>query len=348
MKKTVALGLFSGGLDSILACRVVARQGIRVIALKFVTPFFDYELLEKEAAYQAEMKAKYGLEVVLVDLSDGYLELLRHPRHGFGKNFNPCIDCKVLMLTRARELMEQFQASFLITGEVMGQRPMSQRKDTLRVIEREAGCTGVLLRPLSAKLLPPTKAEEEGLVDRRQLYGFSGRGRKPQIALAKELGISEYPNPAGGCILTDRNLGRRIEQYYAGAYPTGERPLSVDDIQLLLTGRQFFLFGKYWLIVGRNETENLRIASFYRSGDWLLEMLVHPGPTALLRYAETQVEPEEQEAVIHAAAGLIVYYGKKVDGEKRPAMVTITTGQDKTQQTFEPASAEDFAHWQIE
>ena len=192
--------------------RVVAAQGIKVVALKFVTPFFDYDLLANKEAYVAEVKHKYGLDVELVNLSEGYLDLLRNPAHGFGKNFNPCIDCKILMLTRARELMAHYNASFLVTGEVMGQRPMSQRKDTLRLIERDAGCTGLLLRPLSAKLLAPTRAEQEGFVDREQLFGFSGRGRKPQIELAKAFGIKEYPNPAGGCILTDCNLGGRIEK----------------------------------------------------------------------------------------------------------------------------------------
>ncbi|MBU4393918.1 MAG: thiamine biosynthesis protein, partial [Proteobacteria bacterium] len=164
MSQITALALFSGGLDSILACRVVAAQGIRVVAVKFVTPFFDYELLASRDAYQEEVFKKYGIEVLIEDLSDGYLDLLHNPQHGFGKNFNPCIDCKILMITRARAMMTSLGASFLVTGEVLGQRPMSQRRDTLQVIERDSGAQRSLLRPLSARLLPETEAEAQGWI----------------------------------------------------------------------------------------------------------------------------------------------------------------------------------------
>ena len=348
MKQTTALGLFSGGLDSILACRVIAEQGIKVVALKFVTPFFDYGLLENKEAYVAEVERKYGITVELVNLSEGYLDLLRNPAHGFGKNFNPCIDCKILMLTRARELMAHYNASFLVTGEVMGQRPMSQRRDTLRLIERDAGCTGLLLRPLSAKLLEPTKAEQEGLVDREQLFGFSGRGRKPQIELAKAFGIKEYPNPAGGCILTDCNLGGRIEKYYSGAYTPDSQDISVDDVNLLLTGRQFLLFDKYWLVVGRDEKENNRVASYWRTGDWLFEMTTHPGPTALLRFADSQIEEHDREDVVNAAAGIAVSYSKKVDGKAIPVEVTVTTGKGRVSQVYKPLAQSVLQSWRIE
>lgn len=348
MKQTVALGLFSGGLDSILACRVIAAQGIKVVALKFVTPFFDYDLLAKKDEYTAEVERKYGLHVELVNLSEGYLDLLRNPTHGFGKNFNPCIDCKILMLTRARELMARYNASFLVTGEVVGQRPMSQRRDTLRVIERDAGCAGILLRPLSAKLLAPTRAEQEGLVDREQLYGFSGRGRKPQMALAKALGIKDYPNAAGGCMLTDCNLGGRIEKYYAGAYTPDSQDISVDDVNLLLVGRQFLLFDKFWLVVGRDEKENDRIASYWRPGDWLFEMTTHPGPTALLRLGDAQIEGHRKEEVVNAAAGIVVSYSKKVNGEAIPAEVTVTTGRGRASQMYKPLAGSKLQLWRME
>ena len=348
MKQVVALGLFSGGLDSILACRVIAEQGVKVVALKFVTPFFDYGLLEKKEAYVAEMEHKYGINVELVDLSEGYLDLLRKPIHGFGKNFNPCIDCKILMLTRAKELMAQYNASFLVTGEVMGQRPMSQRRDTLRLIERDAGCTGLLLRPLSAKLLPATVAEQEGLVDREQLFGFSGRGRKPQRALAKALGIEDYPNAAGGCILTDCNLGGRIGKYYSGAYTPDSQDISVADVNLLLVGRQFLLFDKYWLVVGRDEKENNRVASFWKPGDWLFAMTTHPGPTALLRFGDAQVDAQNREAAITACAGIAVAYSKKVNGKAMPAEVSVTTGKGCVSQTYKPLAGSVFQPWRIE
>ena len=165
-KSVTALALFSGGLDSILACRTVAAQGIQVRALKFVTPFFSHHLLAEEEQFQQKMQNKYGIAAELIDLSSGYLDMLRQPKHGFGKNFNPCIDCKIMMLRRARELMEERGASFLITGEVLGQRPMSQRRDTLNLIEREAGCQDMLLRPLSAKLFKPILAERQGVIER--------------------------------------------------------------------------------------------------------------------------------------------------------------------------------------
>ena len=165
MPETSAIGLFSGGLDSILACHLIKSQGIRVIAIKFVTPFFDYDLLGDYEAYRQEMMDKFSLSVELVDISRGYINLLKKPGHGFGKNFNPCVDCKIFMMSKAREMMDKRGASFIFSGEVLGQRPMSQRRDTLRVIERDSGCDDILLRPLCAKRLNPTRAEREGLVD---------------------------------------------------------------------------------------------------------------------------------------------------------------------------------------
>ncbi len=324
MSEITALGLLSGGLDSLLACRVIAGQGIRVRALKFVTPFFDHNLLDRREEYQREILKKYGITVELIDLSEGYIELLKNPAHGFGKNFNPCIDCKIMMLTRARQLMESYQASFLFTGEVLGQRPMSQRRDTLNVIERDSGCEDILLRPLCAQRMDPTLPEREGLVDRERLYGFSGRGRRPQINLAHELGITEFPAPAGGCVLTDPNLASRIERFYAGLFAFGREQFQVNDIKLLLTGRQFRLPGGHWLILGRNEQENDRIAELRGADDWLMYMPERPGPTGLLRRASTMVDgmPEEAE-VLEMVTGLIVRYGRKIDGTLPPGEVLL-------------------------
>ncbi|WP_035273859.1 DUF814 domain-containing protein [Desulfogranum japonicum] len=347
MKDVIALGLFSGGLDSILACRTVAEQGIRVIGLKFVTPFFDNYLLGCKEKYQKEMQEKYELQVEVIDLSQGYLQLLHNPEHGFGKNFNPCIDCKIMMLRTARELMATYNASFLITGEVVGQRPMSQRRDTMRVIERDSGCSGLLLRPLSALLLPPTPMEEKGLVDRAGLHRFAGRGRKPQIELAARYGITDYPNPAGGCILTDRNLGARIKALYNGDIILSDEDLSVEDVRLLLVGRQFQIGGKYWLVVGRNERENELIRSLQKKGDWLLSMENHPGPTALLRSAEETVLPDERENVLQYAAGIVVRYAKKVAGVHVAAEVCVEKDDSMVCRSFEPLDEEVVSSWQI-
>lgn len=345
MRVTRALGLYSGGLDSTLACRVIAAQGIEVKALKFVTPFFDHHLLSNRAEYRQEVHDKYGLDVELIDLSDGYIDLLKNPAHGYGKNFNPCIDCKIFMLTRARKLMETFQASFLITGEVLGQRPMSQRRDTLRVIERESGCEDILLRPLCAHRMEPTRPEREGLVDRVKLYGFSGRGRRPQMELAEEFGIKEYPAPAGGCVLTDPNLAARIERFYKGHFAIQQRDFTVGDIQLLLVGRHFRLTDGSWFVLGRDQGENERISALRRPGDILFFMPERPGPTGLLRASKESAQVDNITDKVKKCSGLVVRFGRKMDGELFPARVLIE--QDGSSQVLktDPVADSVFRDW---
>jgi len=328
MKEIIALGLFSGGLDSLLACRVISSLSIRVVALKFITPFFDDHLRKDEQTYRKSIRDKFDIDVHLVDISEGYIELLRKPQHGFGKNFNPCIDCKIFMLSRARQLMQEYDAAFLFTGEVLGQRPMSQRRDTLRVIERDSGCEDILLRPLCAKRLPITRPEREGLVDREMLYGFTGRGRKKQIDLAARFGIRDYPTPAGGCILTDKNLGMRLEQFYRRMSGEGDSEIRVNDIRLMLLGRQFQLSHGVWLIIGRNQEENDRITQLAEKGDWLMIMSERPGPAALLRRAAQNVAGKSHETeTVHFAAGLICHYARKIDGRIEPGEVIVDTGE---------------------
>ena len=324
MKKRTALALYSGGLDSILATKLVESLGINVICVKFVTPFFDYELLQNQEAYKEEVLNEYGLNVVLYDLSENYLELLHNPSHGFGKNFNPCIDCKILMCTRIKEMMGQYDASFLISGEVLGQRPMSQRRDTLRVIERDSNNEGLLLRPLSAKLMTPTIAETEGWVDREKLLDFSGRGRSRQIQLAKDFGIQNFPTPAGGCTLADPILSERIEKIYKGDFIVKAQDIRISDIRLLLGGRQFEVSDGGWLILGRNEQENQKIESLAEEGDLLLYMPERPGPTALLRgVAGVEVDAQNIAAPIQESADLVVRYGKKIKGKTPEATVEV-------------------------
>lgn len=306
-----ALALFSGGLDSILAARVVAAQGVDVIGVKFVSPFFDYPLLFEQESYCRKMQEKYGVTVVVRDISAQYLKLLREPRYGFGKNFNPCVDCKILMMGTARALLDEVGASFLISGEVLGQRPMSQRRDTLNVIGRDSETKELLLRPLSAKLLNPTMPEKEGLVDREELYDFNGRGRNRQLELAKSLGITDFPSPAGGCKLTDCNLAKRIAALYAGEFCIAPDTIRPSDLCLMLLGRQFLLPGKNWLIVGRDSRDNGQLLQLHEEGDILLDVVNFPGPTALLRSADgTLPEP----AVVDLAASVTVRYAKKVNG----------------------------------
>jgi len=338
-----ALALFSGGLDSILACRVIMAQDIEVLALKFVTPFFDHGLLSRQEQYQQEMREKYRIDVRLVDLSNGYIDLLKKPAHGFGKHFNPCIDCKILMLTRAKELMANYDASFLITGEVLGQRPMSQRRDTMRVIERDSGCEGILLRPLSAQKMNPTLPEEQGIVDRDRLYGFAGRGRKPQLALAREFGIEDFPNPAGGCLLTDPNLAARIERFYNGLFVIDQEQFRADDFRLLLVGRQFRLPGGHWFVLGRNQGENRRLRDLARPGDYLLSMPDRPGPTGLLRE-----DDRIDEQILCQAAALVVRYGKKTGSTRLPADVMVFhRKKEQCLQAVTPLADEVFQEWLV-
>lgn len=332
---TCALALFSGGLDSILACRVVAAQGITVQAVKFVTPFFGYDLLSIEQEYARKVKESYGIDVVLRDVSESYFSMLRNPPHGYGKNFNPCIDCKILLFREAKRLMEEFSASFLITGEVIGQRPMSQRRDTLRVIERDSGCTGILLRPLCAKTQEPTLVEIEGLVDRELLLDFNGRGRQPQIQLAERFGINDYPRPAGGCVLTEPEQAKRIAWYY-GRYPN----VRLNDVRLLLFGRHFQLPHGGWLVLGRDAAENSRLESLRDPADYLVHMPERSGPMGVLHGT---AHPDD----FAAAAGLVVRFGKRIDGKAARATVLFAAGTEEFRLEAGPLGDQAFEGWSL-
>lgn len=275
-----AISLLSGGLDSILATRVVQDQGVDVLALQFVSPFFGFDKRGREAEVEAFYREKYGIRVRVVDVSDEYLGVLGSPRYGYGKNFNPCVDCKIFLIRKALEIMHAEGASFLVTGEVLGQRPMSQRRDTLNAIARDTGTRGILLRPLSARCLPITAPEEKGWVDRNRLFGFSGRGRQDQMELAARLGITEYPTPAGGCRLADPCLGARVRGYFE-VTPAPLR--SAEDLRLLLTGRPFRFPGGSLFALGRGEGENAAVAGLARPGDELAFARDVPGPLGLFR-----------------------------------------------------------------
>ncbi len=272
------LALYSGGLDSILACRVLMAQGIHLVAIKFITPFFGWDTKGREEEVCRDAVQRFGIPLVIQDISRDYIEMLKTPAHGYGRYFNPCIDCKILMVRKALEMMPDYNASFIATGEVLGQRPMSQRRDTLRIIERESGAEGLILRPLSATHLPPTRPQQEGIVDIGLLPAITGRGRKTQIALAREFGIKEYPSPGGGCVLADPILSVRFKvmvQEFSKLKP--------EDFVMAQKGRHFRLPGKSWIAVGRNRQENIEIEELALPGD-LLARPDLPGPTALIRY----------------------------------------------------------------
>ncbi len=325
-----ALALFSGGLDSILAARLIMEQGVEVEAIQFVTPFFNYDLLDDLEGHAERVYRKYGIKVIVEDISPGYLKLLHNPAHGFGKNFNPCIDCKIFMFSRAKEMLAERGASFLISGEVLGQRPMSQRRDTLNVIERDSDTRSLLLRPLCAQLLKETLPELQGWVDRRKLLGFSGRGRSAQIAMAARYGIRDYPAPAGGCTLADPILGRRIEQIYSTDSARQGAEITAADIRLLLLGRQLILPGGGWLIMGRDEGENNALTKLVGEDDALLLMEDWPGPTALFRKLGSHypTDPEVQEA-LNLAAALVVRFGRKLPVDKTYGEVACTFGGNR-------------------
>lgn len=344
---TTALALYSGGLDSTLACRLIMEQGIRVVAVKFVTPFFGAALLADPEAYQAEIQRRYGIELVVRDLSAPYLKMLAAPAHGYGKNFNPCVDCKIMLMGAALAMLPELGASFLISGEVIGQRPMSQRRDTLRVIERDSGCGDLLLRPLCARHLPPTKPEREGLVDRERLLAFRGRNRTPQIELAARFGIEDYESPSGGCVLTDPNLAKRIRGLYLEAAEEGKIP-AASDIQLLLAGRVFRLPGGAWLVLGRSEPENDRLQALALPSDWLLNLRDHPGPAAVLHRptASAAADQQAEQRDLAAAAGLVLRYAGKTYRAQGRAVVQALTGQGRQQELeTAPLADEIFAAW---
>ena len=348
MSKVKAISLFSGGLDSICATRLIMEQGIDVVAIKFVTPFFGYDILENTQGYKQQIWEKYGIRVRVIDISDEYLKLLRNPSHGFGRYFNPCIDCKIFMFSRARTLMRELGGSFLISGEVLGQRPMSQRRDTLNVIERDSGNKTVLLRPLSAKLMPETQVEIDGLVDREKLCDFSGRGRTRQVELAQSFGITDYPSPAGGCILADPILSRRIAKIYAGEFLIDQQVMNVTDILMMLIGRQFRLPGGGWLILGRDQHENLKLDNLYEEGDIRVDIEERPGPTAILRRAHETCNSEDAlSADIRCAAGLVVRFAKKVAGQIESGVVIVEDGSSQCELRAEPISNEEFDQWLI-
>ena len=271
-KEYDGIGLFSGGLDGLLAIKVLEEQGLRLKALHFYSPFFGHP---RKRGY---WKRTYGVDVDMVDISQDFVDMLaRGPAHGVGKVINPCVDCKILLFERARELMPKYGAKFLASGEVVGQRPMSQRRDTLNIISRDAHIRDVLLRPLSALCLSPTPVEESGLVDRERLLGIWGRGRKEQFTLAQKYGIEVIPTPAGGCLLTEKENARRF-------WPIFKYLEQPDQVHFWLAnvGRQFWT-GACWLAVGRHERDNARLDELVRPGDVLLRLTGFPGPLALAR-----------------------------------------------------------------
>jgi tRNA-specific 2-thiouridylase len=284
-----AIALLSGGLDSTLAVRLILDQGIEVQALNFVTPFCTCNRQGRcEARHVGD---QLGLPVQLIPLTDDFFQVLKHPRFGYGSGMNPCLDCRILMFSRAKEWMEEIGAGFVFTGEVLGQRPMSQHRQAMHLIDRESGLEGRVLRPLSAKLLAPTIPEQDGIVDREKLLAIEGRSRKEQISLAAEYGMADYPCPAGGCRLTDPGFARRMRDLVEQ-----KSDFDLNDVNLLKVGRHFRLSSQTKAVVGRNEEENQRLLNLAQQGDLLFEVTTCGSPLTLLR-GET-----DGDSIRHAAA----------------------------------------------
>lgn len=303
MKKN-AVALISGGLDSILAAKVVMEQGYEVTGL-YCTSAFSKSYGNEQRTHAASVSRAVGIDLKIIDLGQPYIELIRSPKHGYGKNINPCIDCKIFMLEKAKNIMQNMDAPFVVTGEVLGQRPMSQRRDTLNVIERDSGLKGMILRPLSAALLPPTIAEQKGLIDRGKLLSISGRGRTVQLKLAEKYGITGFSAPAGGCLLTDKNFSDKLRDLFLESEKVGPA-----DIRLLTVGRHFKLGGGGRIVVGRNNRENAILAELVREGLHLFLPHGFPGPAAVLSGVPTQ----ENKRIV---GQLIINYSKRMSNLPR-------------------------------
>jgi tRNA-uridine 2-sulfurtransferase len=304
-----AVALVSGGLDSMLAVRVVQDHGVYVEGLNFFTGFcvegHTHAIRKKDQAKPQRNNALWvaehlGIKLHFVDVVDEYRDIVLNPRYGYGANLNPCLDCKIFMVERALQWMKAHGFDFLITGEVLGQRPKSQRKDTLPIVQRDSGADDLLLRPLCAKHLPLTLPEREGWVDRQRLLDFSGRGRKPQIALAREYGFEDYAQPAGGCcFLTDPQYAEKLTDLWISR---GDRSYDLDDIMLLKVGRHIRPRPNFKVIIAREEGEG-RYLQGYRKGYVSITTLSHGGPDALIDGVPTDED-------IELAARLVARYGQ--------------------------------------
>jgi tRNA U34 2-thiouridine synthase MnmA/TrmU len=267
-----ALGLLSGGLDSALAARLLIDQGLEVVGLH----------LESPTACRSDVRevaGALGIRLEVRPKGEEYLRLLRSPRFGYGKNMNPCIDCRVFMFHIAKQCMDDVGAEFVFTGEVVGQRPMSQARNTLTLIDAEAGLQNRIVRPLSAKLLPMTEPERQGLLDRERLLSISGRGRETQLALADRLGLAHYESPGGGCLLTDANFSVKLRDLFEHV---PEERTTLEDVRLLRLGRHFRVRDDLKIVLGRNREENLQLKTFANTERWLLEPENWNGPNALV------------------------------------------------------------------
>ena len=321
----IGIGVVSGGLDSYLAAKLMCNLGVEVYLYHFLTGFSG----KKETPNPAFKMAEY-LDLPIETEKDltSFLEMLKYPQFGRGTSFNPCIDCHIFMFKKAKKYMERINGHFIFTGEVLGQRPMSQHKNALNLIERETGLERILLRPLSAKYLAPTMMEENGWIDRLKLFALKGRSRKPQMQIAKEWGIKEYPAPAGGCLLTDKEFGYRLKDLL----DSGDE--SENSIELLKYGRHFRLSPTTKVVIGRNESENNEIENLKQGGDLLLVLADIPGPTGLLS-GNTNID------LVTLAGRILKRYSHACELPETTLIVKTSNGEDKQRITIEENISEE-------
>jgi tRNA-specific 2-thiouridylase len=317
-----ALSLLSGGLDSILATELILKQGIDVEAINFLSPFC---LCRKGECGAAEAAKQLGVPLKVISVGNEYLRMVRKPKHGYGRNMNPCIDCRIFTLKKAKKYAMEIGADFIFTGEVLDERPMSQHFNAMTMVEKESGLKGKLLRPLSARLLPETIIEKKGLVKRGKLLDIRGRSRKPQIKLAEEFNIADYPCPAGGCLLTYKEFGNKLRDLFRH-----RKRCSMADVALLKVGRHF-RFGENKIIVGRNEAENKILTAKKMRYDFYFEVPDVGGPITILQGLKTK-------RAIEVAAALTAFYS---DAKSDRVAVTFgRNGLDKSITVPVPSRAE--------
>jgi len=308
VKKIKAVGLFSGGLDSALAIKLMQEQGIDVVALNLVSPFCT---CVEGGSSIVGLARKLGVPVKLMNKGEDYLKIVRNPKNGYGKNLNPCIDCRIFILKKAKKYAKEIGAKFIFTGEVLGQRPMSQHYKTLMFIEKEAGLKGKLVRPLCAGLLPITEAEKKGWIDGEKLLKFRGRKRTPQLDLAKKFRISGFMCGGSGCRLTHKEYARKLRDLF-----DNKKRVFVNNVKILSFGRHF-RYGKNKIIVGRDEFDNKQILKLKQKTDTILEVRGYVGPTTLL-------EGKANKKVIELAASLTAKYSDAKGSE-----VVVGYGREK-------------------
>jgi tRNA-specific 2-thiouridylase len=321
-KKPHAIALYSGGLDSSLAILLMLKQGIEVTALMFLN-HFGCDLDDRSSCGHNPYPAaeQFGFKVKLMHLGEKFLDIVQHPKYGYGKNMNPCVDCRILMLREAKQFMDMVGADFVITGEVLAQRPKSQMRNSLNLVLKETGLAGYLLRPLSAKLLAPTIAEEQGLVDREKLEAISGRSRRRQMELADQFGMEDYPSPAAGCLLTDRGYSIKLRDLLEH-----QQNVTFDDLNMLRIGRHFRISPTLKLAMGRNEEDNAKLEK-YAQKHTVIDVVDHGSPLSLLI-------GEYDDESLRIASALTARYsdGKRLDKIE----VTVSKNGDNQRLTVSP------------